>query len=68
MLRLLAEIAENEPEKYAAFWKEFGAVLKEGVAEDYANRDGDRRAAAVHLDHVGRGRAGRLAGRLRGRG
>jgi molecular chaperone HtpG len=39
MLRLLAEIAEKEPEKYAAFWKEFGAVLKEGVAEDYGNRD-----------------------------
>ncbi len=39
VLRLLAEIAEKEPEKYAAFWKEFGAVLKEGVAEDYGNRD-----------------------------
>ena len=26
-------------DKYATFWAEFGAVLKEGVAEDYANRD-----------------------------
>jgi len=39
MLRLLAEVAEKEPGKYAAFWKEFGAVLKEGLAEDLPNRD-----------------------------
>jgi molecular chaperone HtpG len=39
VLRLLRETASDEPEKYAAFWPEFGAVLKEGIAEDYANRD-----------------------------
>jgi molecular chaperone HtpG len=39
VLRLLAEVAEKEPEKYAAFWKEFGTVLKEGLAEDFGNRD-----------------------------
>jgi len=39
VLRLLAGTAEKEPEKYAAFWKEFGAVLKEGLAEDFGNRD-----------------------------
>jgi molecular chaperone HtpG len=39
VLRLLAELAENEPEKYAAFWKEFGAVLKEGITDDFGNRD-----------------------------
>jgi molecular chaperone HtpG len=39
ILRLLAELAEKEPEKYATFWKEFGAVLKEGVVEDFHNRD-----------------------------
>jgi molecular chaperone HtpG len=39
VLKLLREIAENEPEKYATFWKEFGATLKEGIPEDYANRD-----------------------------
>jgi molecular chaperone HtpG len=39
LLKCLAEMAGTEPEKYAAFWKEFGATLKEGVAEDYANRD-----------------------------
>jgi molecular chaperone HtpG len=39
VLRLLKDTAEKEPEKYAAFWKEFGAVLKEGVVEDYGNRE-----------------------------
>jgi molecular chaperone HtpG len=39
VLKLLAETAEKEPEKYATFWREFGAVLKEGVPEDYSNRD-----------------------------
>jgi len=39
VLRLLRDLAADSPEKYASFWKEFGAVLKEGVADDYANRD-----------------------------
>ena len=39
VLKLLREMAENEPEKYATFWKEFGVTLKEGIVEDYANRD-----------------------------
>src|SRR5262249_39450915 len=39
VLKLLAEMAEKDPEKYATFWTEFGAVLKEGIPEDYVNRD-----------------------------
>jgi len=39
VLGLLEELAEKEAEKYAAFWREFGTVLKEGVGEDEANRD-----------------------------
>jgi molecular chaperone HtpG len=39
VLELLAKLASDEPAKYASFWKEFGVVLKEGLAEDYANRD-----------------------------
>jgi molecular chaperone HtpG len=39
VLRRLAELAASEPEKYATFWKEFGATLKEGIADDYSNRD-----------------------------
>lgn len=38
-LDLLARLAKDEPEKYAAFWKEFGPVLKEGLGEDPSNRD-----------------------------
>jgi molecular chaperone HtpG len=38
-LDLLAKMAQEEIDKYASFWKEFGSVLKEGPAEDYANRD-----------------------------
>jgi molecular chaperone HtpG len=39
VLKLLAELADNEPAKYATFWTEFGSVLKEGVADDFHNRD-----------------------------
>jgi molecular chaperone HtpG len=39
VLKLLKDMAASEPEKYATFWKEFGATLKEGIVEDYANRD-----------------------------
>jgi molecular chaperone HtpG len=40
--RILAELeklAENEPEKYAKVWEDFGAVLKEGMYEDFERRD-----------------------------
>jgi molecular chaperone HtpG len=39
VLELLARLATERPDDYAKFWKEFGAVLKEGLAEDPANRD-----------------------------
>ncbi|MDX8402663.1 MAG: molecular chaperone HtpG, partial [Mariprofundaceae bacterium] len=39
VLDWLGELAENKPEDYAAFWKAFGACLKEGVIEDVANRE-----------------------------
>ncbi|MBL8327211.1 MAG: molecular chaperone HtpG [Rubrivivax sp.] len=39
VLSLLEDLAENHADKYANFWKEFGAVLKEGVGEDHANRE-----------------------------
>ena len=38
VLQLLTDMAEKEPDKYATFWKEFGAVLKEGIVEDFGNR------------------------------
>ena len=39
VLDTLSKLASDEPEKYKTVWKEFGAVLKEGLAEDRANRD-----------------------------
>ncbi len=39
VLGLLESIASNEPEKYQLFWNEFGKVIKEGPAEDFANRE-----------------------------
>ena len=38
VLDLLARLAKDEADKYATFWKEFGAVLKEGIAQDHANQ------------------------------
>jgi len=39
VLSLLEDLADNDKEKYATVWKEFGLVVKEGVAEDYANKE-----------------------------
>jgi molecular chaperone HtpG len=43
VLTMLESLADSdnadERAKYAKFWGEFGAVLKEGIGEDFANRD-----------------------------
>ena len=43
VLSMLEDLAHNEDQakrdQYAAFWDEFGAVLKEGMGEDFANRE-----------------------------
>jgi molecular chaperone HtpG len=39
VLGLLEGLASEGPEKYQTFWNEFGRVLKEGPAEDFANRE-----------------------------
>jgi molecular chaperone HtpG len=36
---MLEDLAENDKEKFATFWKEFGRVFKEGLGEDHANRE-----------------------------
>jgi molecular chaperone HtpG len=71
VLDLLENLAQNDAEKYAKFWKEFGRVLKEGVGEDLANRErlakllrfsstaGDSEEQTVSLaDYVGRMKPG----------
>ncbi len=39
VLSLLEELAENDKDKFAKFWKEFGRVFKEGLGEDHANKE-----------------------------
>ena len=39
ILDMLSKMAKNDAENYAVFWKEFGALLKEGPAEDFANKE-----------------------------
>jgi molecular chaperone HtpG len=39
VLSMLDDLAENDKEKYAKFWDAFGSVLKEGVGEDFANKE-----------------------------
>ncbi len=39
VLDMLGKMAKNKPEEYTNFWKAFGQVLKEGPAEDFANRE-----------------------------
>jgi len=39
VLDTLEKLTKDDKDKYAIFWKEFGNVLKEGPAEDFANRE-----------------------------
>ncbi len=50
-LDMLEKLAKDKPEDYRTFWTNFGQVLKEGPAEDYANREkvaGLLRFASTH--------------------
>jgi molecular chaperone HtpG len=71
VLGMLDDLAENQPEKYATFWKEFGRAIKEGVGEDLTNKEriaklvrfasthGDTEDQAVSLaDYIGRMKEG----------
>ncbi len=74
VLDLLESMAKNEPEKYTTFWSEFGRVMKEGPAEDYANREriadllrfasthnGDDSQSVSLADYIGRMKDGQEA-------
>jgi molecular chaperone HtpG len=39
VLAMIEDLAEDQPEKFATFWKTFGRVVKEGIPEDPANQD-----------------------------
>ncbi len=51
VLDMLEKLAKDQPEDYKRFWKAFGQVLKEGPAEDFANKEkiaGLLRFASTH--------------------
>ncbi|MCE9684904.1 MULTISPECIES: molecular chaperone HtpG [Shewanella] len=53
VLGMLEKLAKDDADKYQQFWAEFGQVLKEGPAEDFANRErisGLLRFASTHTD------------------
>ncbi len=39
VLSMLEDVAENQQDRYAEFWAQFGPVLKEGLGEDFSNRE-----------------------------
>ena len=39
VLDMLSKMAKNDAEKYQSFWNEFGQVIKEGLGEDFANKE-----------------------------
>ena len=53
VLDLLDKLARDEPEKFATFWKEFGQVFKEGVAEDFANKERIAKLLRFASTHTG---------------
>ncbi|MCH7881043.1 MAG: molecular chaperone HtpG [Proteobacteria bacterium] len=53
VLSMLEKIAKNDPEKYAKIWTEFGKVLKEGPAEDVANREKIAKLLRFATTHTG---------------
>ncbi|GIX30825.1 MAG: chaperone protein HtpG [Porticoccaceae bacterium] len=48
VLDLLEGLASDRPDDYAVFWRHFGSVLKEGIAEDPANRERIARLLRFH--------------------
>jgi molecular chaperone HtpG len=38
-LDLIGKLAKDDAEKFETFWEQFGAVLKEGIVEDFGNRE-----------------------------
>jgi molecular chaperone HtpG len=51
VMEYLKKRAENEPDAYAAFWSNFGAVLKEGLYEEPEHRDALLKLARFRSTH-----------------
>jgi molecular chaperone HtpG len=55
ILSALESMANNEAEQYKKFWKEFGRVLKEGIIDDFSNRERIAkllRFSSTHNDNI----------------
>ena len=52
-LELLEDLAANEPEQYAEFWKTFGVVLKEGIIEDASQKERIAKLLRFHSTAAG---------------
>lgn len=53
VLDMLNKLAKDQAEDYAKFWTEFGQVLKEGPAEDFANREKIAKLLRFSSTHTG---------------
>ncbi|MER7052597.1 MULTISPECIES: molecular chaperone HtpG [unclassified Streptomyces] len=51
VLATVKDLAASAPERYATFWREFGAVLKEGLVTDSDNRDAILAASSFASTH-----------------
>ena len=51
VLSTIKEMRVKQPEKYTAFWREFGAVVKEGLLNDFENRDAILAACSFATTH-----------------
>ncbi len=51
-LDMLKKLAKSDPEKYQTMWNEFGQVLKEGPAEDFANKDAVAKLLRFNSTHT----------------
>lgn len=55
VLQMLEKLAKDDVDAYQTFWQQFGQVLKEGPAEDFANREAIAkllRFASTHNDNA----------------
>lgn len=53
VLDMLDKLAKKKPEEYQGFWEEFGQVLKEGPAEDFANKEKIAKLLRFATSHTG---------------
>ena len=59
---MLADLVQTDSDKYATFWSEFGQVMKEGPAEDFANKEAIAKLLRFASTHNNTAEAGCLVG------